>query len=270
MTSDPTEQAVNYIEINKQSWNNRTHYHVKSDFYENEHFIKTGKSLNEIELSLLGDIKGKKILHLQCHFGQDSISLSKMGAHVTGIDLSEIAINYAQELANKMDVNIQFICCNIYDLPLYLDEKFDLIFTSYGVISWLPDLDKWAQIIAQFLKPNGQFLMVEFHPVVWMFDDNFRDVAYNYFNDGPLIEQETGTYADRNAPLKQEYVNWNHSIDEVVSSLIGQKLNIAAIKEYNYSPYNCFANTVKIADKKYQIAHLGNRIPMVYAVLASI
>ena len=128
----------NYIEINRQSWNDRTEIHLKSEFYDLENFRKGKSSLNDIELNLLGDIQGMTILHLQCHFGQDTISLSRLGAKVTGVDLSDKAIECAQNLAKDTNAQTRFICCDIYDLPNHLDEKFDLVFTSYGTIGWLP------------------------------------------------------------------------------------------------------------------------------------
>jgi 2-polyprenyl-3-methyl-5-hydroxy-6-metoxy-1,4-benzoquinol methylase len=155
----------NYLEVNRNSWNNRVEAHLKSEFYDMEGFMKGNSSLNEIELKLLGDVKGKSILHLQCHFGQDSISLSRMGARVTGIDLSDKAIQKAEEIAKATQTDAKFICCDLYNLPKHLDEKFDIVFTSYGTIGWLPDMDKWAKIVSQYLKPGGQFVFVEFHPV---------------------------------------------------------------------------------------------------------
>ena len=246
----------NYLEINKQSWNNKTDVHVKSDFYDIDGFLKGNTSLNEIELNLLGDISGKSILHLQCHFGQDSISLSRLGAEVTGVDFSDRAIQTAKSLAKKTKSNTSFICCNIYDLANHLDKQFDIVFTSYGTIGWLPDLNKWARIISKFLKPNGKFIFVEFHPVVWMFDENFNKVSYNYFNTGPIIETVNGTYADREADITQEIVMWNHGFSEVVNNLIKSGLEIKLFDEFDYSPYDCFNETVKIGPKKYRIKHL--------------
>lgn len=121
----------NYIEINKKSWNNRTDYHVKSDFYDISGFLEGNTSLKDIELALLGDLNGKSILHLQCHFGQDTISLGRMGAQVTGVDLSDNAIHQANLLAEKVGIDARFICCDIYDLPNHLDEQFDIVYTSY-------------------------------------------------------------------------------------------------------------------------------------------
>lgn len=258
----------NYIEVNRNSWNNRTESHLKSEFYDLEGFLNGKNSLNEIELNLLGDIKGKTILHLQCHFGQDTISLSRLGAEVTGIDLSDKAIESAKQIAKNTTSNVKFICCDIYDLPNLLKEKFDVVFTSYGTIGWLPDLDKWAKVVSNFLKPNGQFVFVEFHPVVWMFDNNFEEIGYRYFNSGAIIETENGTYADKTADITQEYVTWNHGLSEVINSLTNNGLEIKSLNEFDFSPYNCFNKTIEFEPKKYRIEHLDNKIPMVYSINA--
>lgn len=262
-------EEINYLEINKKSWNNRTDTHLKSEFYDLERFLKGKSSLNDIELKLLGDLKGKSILHLQCHFGQDTISLSKLGAEVTGVDLSDKAIESGRKIAAEMNADVTFICCDIYDLPKHLDQKFDVVFTSYGTIAWLPDLDRWAKLISNYLKPNGRFVFAEFHPVVWMFDDDFNHVAYNYFNTGPIIETENGTYADREAEISQQYVCWNHSISEVITGLIQNGLIIKSMQEFDYSPYNCFNNTVEFEPEKYRIKGLDNKIPMLYTIEAT-
>jgi SAM-dependent methyltransferase len=258
----------NYLEINRKAWNNRVEAHLKSEFYDLENFLKGKSSLNDIELNLLGDINGKTILHLQCHFGQDTISLSRLGANVTGVDLSDNAIESAKQIAKETGSNTTFICCDIYDLPNQLDEQFDVVFTSYGTIGWLPDLDQWAKIISKFLKPNGQFVFVEFHPVVWMFDDNFENIGYRYFNSGAIIETNSGTYADKTADITIYDVSWNHGISEVLNSLIKNGLEIKSFDEFDYSPYNCFNKTVEFEPNKYRIEHFDNKIPMVYSITA--
>lgn len=260
---DPIE---NYKAINKASWNAKTELHFNSSFYDVDGFLKGNSSLNDIELKLLGDIKGKTVLHLQCHFGQDSISLERLGARVTGVDLSDKAILKAEQLAKKAGVATEFICCDVYELPKYLDRKFDIVFTSYGTIGWLPDLDRWAQLIANFLKPGGQFVFVEFHPVVWMFDDDFKEVKYDYLNKEAIVETLSGTYAEKDADISGEYVTWNHGIGEVINSLVVHGIQIASFDEYDYSPYDCFAHTEEFEQGKFRIKHLKNRIPMVYAI----
>ena len=258
-----------YIKINKQSWNNKTAVHIDSDFYDNDNFIKGKSTLNSIELDLLGDVNGKKILHLQCHFGQDSLSLARLGAKVTGVDLSDRAIAKAQELNIQLQLDAQFICCDIYDLPNHLNDTFDIVFTSYGTIGWLPDLNKWSAVISQFLKPNGKFVMAEFHPVVWMFDTNFKEVFYSYFNIKPIIENETGTYADQYSEIESQTITWNHPTSEVLNALINAGLEINAFNEFDYSPYNCFNETEEFETGKYRIKHLGNKIPMIFSILAT-
>jgi SAM-dependent methyltransferase len=273
-----------YISANRELWDTKVAHHVASDFYDVAGFLKGANPLNDIELALLGDVKGKRILHLQCHFGQDSIALARLGASVTGVDFSEKAIKKARELAHEIgEEKASFICCNIYNLKEHLafspplegsgevveDEPlFDIVFTSYGTIGWLDNLDAWANIISTYLKPGGKFIFAEFHPVVWMFDNDFERVEYRYFKSEPIVEVETGTYADKNAPITTTSITWNHGIAEVFAALIANGLSIKTFQEFDYSPYNCFNKTIEIAPRKYQIEALGNKIPMVYALMA--
>ncbi|WP_300565952.1 class I SAM-dependent methyltransferase [Flavobacterium sp.] len=263
------EIPKDYIETNKKTWNNKTDVHIASDFYDNESFLNGKSTLNEIELKLLGDVSGKKILHLQCHFGQDTISLTRLGAKVTGVDLSDKAINKAQEFNQKLGLDAQFICCDIYDLPQHLDEKFDIVFTSYGTIGWLPDVEKWANVISHFLKPGGKLVFADFHPVVWMYDNDFATVFYSYFNIEPIIETYSGTYADQNAEIETHSVCWNHPTSEVLNALIQSGLEINSFNEYDYSPYNCFNETEEFEKGKFRIKHLENKIPMVFSLVAT-
>jgi 2-polyprenyl-3-methyl-5-hydroxy-6-metoxy-1,4-benzoquinol methylase len=257
-----------YIAVNKQSWNSRTPLHLASAFYDVPGFLAGKTSLQPIELALLGDVAGKRILHLQCHFGQDTISLARMGAHVTGVDLSDEAIRAAERLADQAGVAATFICCDVYDLPAHLDATFDVVFTSYGVIGWLPDMDRWARLIATYLVPGGKLVFAEFHPVLWMFDNDFEGVAYRYFKSEPIVETETGTYADPTAPLELTMVTWNHSLSEVLGALLRSGLALEAFEEFDYSPYDCFRHTREDEPGRYRIAHLEDRIPMVYALVA--
>ncbi|WP_395053559.1 class I SAM-dependent methyltransferase [Flavobacterium sp.] len=263
------ENIQDYKKINQQTWNNKTDVHIASDFYDNEGFLNGKSTLNAIELELLRDISNKKILHLQCHFGQDTLSLARLGAKVTGIDLSDKAIEKAKEFADKLNIDATFICCDIYDTPKFLDEKFDIVFTSYGTIGWLPDLDNWAKVVSQFIKPNGKFIMADFHPVVWMFDNYFKEVFYSYFNVEPIVEDESGTYADRYSEIKAQTITWNHPTSEVLNALLSNDLVLNSFNEFNYSPYNCFNETEEYETGKFRIKHLGNKIPMVFSILAS-
>ncbi|GAA4821899.1 class I SAM-dependent methyltransferase [Algivirga pacifica] len=256
-----------YLEINRKLWNDKTTHHLTSDFYRQEHFLKGENSLKQIELDLLGDLKGKEVLHLQCHFGQDSLSMARMGAKVTGVDLSDKAIETAKGLAEELSLDADFICCDLYTLPEHLNKQFDIVFASYGTIGWLPDMDRWAAIVQQYLKPGGQFVFVEFHPVVWMFDDHFKNVDYRYFKSEPIVELTEGTYADPDAPISNNSVSWNHSLSEVIGSLLKQGLQLKHFEEFDYSPYDCFAHTEQVGESQYRIKHHGDKLPMTYSLL---
>jgi len=259
----------NYININKETWNNKVEVHINSDFYDMEGFLRGKSTLNSIELDLLGDVTGKKILHLQCHFGQDTMSFSRLGALATGVDFSDKAIEKAKEINRNLGLNTFFVCCDIYDLPNYLNEKYDIVFTSYGTIGWFPDLDKWAKVISHFLIPNGKFIMADFHPIVWMFDNDFKEIFYNYFNTEEIIEDESGTYADRYAEIYAQTITWNHPTSELLNALITNGLELNSFNEFNYSPYNCFNKTEEFEPNKFRIKHLKNKIPMVYSLSAT-
>lgn len=258
----------NYIDINKKMWNEKVELHVNSAFYDMAAFKEGKTTLKEIELDLLGDVTGKSILHLQCHFGQDTLSLARLGAKATGIDLSDEAIRTAQSLNEELGLDARFISCDVYSLPEVLDEKFDIVFTSYGTIGWLPDIEKWAAVVAHFLKPGGTFVFAEFHPVVWMFDNDLKFVQYPYFKADPIVETESGTYADRENGSHFTSMTWNHGIGEVFMALRKQNLQIEILEEFDYSPYNCLANMVEVESGKYRVTHLNGLIPLVYAIKA--
>lgn len=257
---------MDYLEINKENWNKRTESHFDSEFYDVKNFIKGKTSLNDIELKLLGDIKGKSILHLQCHFGQDSISLARLGADVTGVDLSDKSIEKAKELNAKCGTKVKFINSNVYEIAL--EEKFDIIFTSYGTIGWLPDLNKWAEVISNHLKFNGIFIIAEFHPFVWMFDDDFQFFKYNYFNTEMIIEEEIGSYADKSKKQIIKSCGWNHSLSETINSLIKNDLEIEDFQEYDYSPYNIFPEMNEFEKGKFRIKKFDNKFPLIFSIVA--
>lgn len=255
----------NYLQKNKHAWNERTKVHIGSDFYNHQSFLQGENSLKEIELALLGNVRGKKILHLQCHFGQDTLSLARLGADVTGVDFSDEAIRIARETAEALSLNANFICCDIYDLTDHLNEEFDIVFTSYGTIGWLPDLNRWSEIVARFLKPEAEFVFVEFHPMVWMYDNDLTYIQYSYFQDDMIVEIE-GTYADKDSTTKSEIISWNHAMSEVVQHLLNKKLELINFQEYNYSPYNVFPDCIEVGPSCYQVKKWENKMPMVYSL----
>lgn len=260
---------MDYLDINRRFWEASVEPHLASEFYGVEAFLKGKSSLTPIESAVLGDLTGKSLLHLQCHFGQDTLSLARLGARCTGVDFSPKAIEAARTLATQTDMTADFICSDIYSLPDSLDQEFDVVFTSFGTIGWLPDLDRWAAVVSRFLKSGGRFIMADFHPVVWMFDNDFKEVRYRYFKDEPIVETEQGTYADRNSAEVATNMTWNHSLSELITALLDHGLKIDHFSEHDYSPFNCFKDAVENEPGKFRIPQFGNRIPMVYAIVAT-
>lgn len=253
---------MDYININKKAWDKRTKIHVASKFYDVEAFIHGKSSLNSIELEQVGNVKGKKLLHLQCHFGQDTLSWARLGAIVTGVDLSTEAIEQANKLKSSAELEATFIANDIYQFGNENTEKFDIVFTSYGVLCWLPDLNLWAKTIASSLVAGGEFHLVEFH--------TFRDFlsGYSYFSSTePDIENE-GTYTENCDGTKSTMVSWTHSLSDIINALIAAGLNIECFKEYPYSPYNCFEDLEHVSEHGYQLLHKGQQVPLVYSITA--
>jgi 2-polyprenyl-3-methyl-5-hydroxy-6-metoxy-1,4-benzoquinol methylase len=257
-----------YFKANKENWNDRVSIHKDSSFYDLKGFRAGKNMLNSIELDEVGDVSGKSLLHLQCHFGLDTMSWARLGAKITGVDFSNEAIEVAKSLSAELDLNANFVCCNVYDLKEHLTGQFDVVFASYGVIGWLPDLDIWAEIVHHFLKPGGMFYLAEFHPVVWMFDDDFTKLKYSYFNEGVIEIDQEGTYADKNSDFKHKEYSWNHPMSEVVNALLRQGLQIELLNEYDYSPYDCFPDMIKNKEGNFQLKDYKNILPMVYTIRA--
>ncbi len=258
---------MEHLAANKALWNARVDVHAASAFYDVAGWKAGATSLKKIELDLLGEVRGERLLHLQCHFGQDTLSLARMGAEVTGLDLSDKAIAKARELATEMGLAATFVESDVLAMTEAVTGPFDTIFTSYGVTGWLPTLDGWGQQIAALLKPGGRFVIVEFHPFIWMYDGPMDMIAYSYFNVAPIIEIAEGTYTDGGEDLKNEAYYWNHSLSDVFQALRGAGLEVTQISEDNYTPYKLADNQVPVPNG-YAPAGKEGLLPLVYAMEA--
>lgn len=261
-----------YTETNLDLWNKWTDIHINSEFYDVKGFIQGKSSLNKVELEALGDVRGKSILHLQCHFGLDSISWARKGAKVTGVDFADKSINFARKLTQELksngeDLDIKFVCSNIYSLPEQLqNEKFDIVFTSYGAINWLHDLDKWADVISHYLKPGGIFYIVDFHSLINMLDDDLsqvREKAY-FSSTEPRKNEEHGSYVDPGIDFTHDSYDWYHPISEVLNSLRKSGLIYEQVEEFHHSPYNCFQGLVKEGDHY----KTPSEVPLLFSIKA--
>ncbi len=257
----------NYLDVNRAHWNQRTPAHLSSDFYDVEGWLSGGECLREIELSLLPkSLAGLKVLHLQCHFGQDTLSLARRGAEVTGVDLSDRAIGAARELSGRSGLPGRFINCDVYSLPEHLDETFDVVFTTYGTIGWLPDIDRWAGIVDRYLKPGGQFVFVEFHPLAWLWNENRDGIKYGYFAREAIVEETTGSYTDGSDAVSGKEISWDHPVSDVINSLIGKGLTLRKFEEYDFSPYSCFDDLVEVGPNRFQFRQMPGLIPLTYSL----
>jgi 2-polyprenyl-3-methyl-5-hydroxy-6-metoxy-1,4-benzoquinol methylase len=256
-----------YFDTNKKLWNAKTDIHRDSEFYDLENF-KNGKNpLNKIELDALGEVSGKSLLHLQCHFGQDSLQWARMGAKVTGVDFSPKAVALAQQLNTELGLDAKFVESNVLELDQNLEGKFDIVYTSYGTVGWLPDLEKWAKVISHFLKPGGTFFIADFHPVLLMFDWEKEEMTFPYFNIGePFTEVEEGTYANRDAPIQLKEYFWLHSLSNIIRPLINHGMQLVDFQEFAESPYNCFPKMTSLDNGMYYYGKKELKIPHVYAI----
>ena len=254
---------TDYFEMNRMAWDKRTQVHLKSDFYDLDGFLRGNSSLREIELSEIGDIQGKRLLHLQCHFGLDTLSWARMGAQCTGVDISPVAIDNAREIQKQTGLEASFHCCNLYDFQAEAPQSFDIVFTSYGALCWLPDIDRWAQLVADNLAPGGTFYLVEFHPIYDLLS------GFSYFTEvAPDIEEE-GTYTENGKDALAQMATWAHPISSVVSALVNQGIQIQQLKEFPFSPYNCFENMEERQPGRYFLKHLRQDVPIVYSLKGS-
>lgn len=265
-----SDSLSNYYEANRRLWDKLATVHVKSDFYDQSAFLAGKSSLKDIELNELGEVQGKSMLHLQCHFGQDSISWAKRGARVVAVDFSEGAISIAKDINEKLKTDVEFICCNVYDLKDHVTQKFDVVFTSYGVINWLHDLDKWGRLIAHYLQPGGVFYMVEFHPILWIYDDKFQQIEHPYQSEAePLMHIAGYSYAEAKKEKSEKEYCWNHGIGRVMNSLIKAGLKIEFFNEFNFSPFKTFPEMTEFQPGKFVISKFGYKVPHLFSIKAT-
>lgn len=234
-----------YRRSNVAFWNELTEIHETSSYYDLDSFMRGRQSLHDIELKELGDVRGKSLLHLQCHFGMDSLSWARLGASVTGVDYSDKAIALATKLSLELGLGAKFVQSDVYDLPNSLKGKFDIVFTSYGVLCWLQNLPEWAKVISHFLNDGGTFLIVEEHPVAYILDEKCKPeelrIGYPYFDKTTLVLNDRHSYADQSAQIEQPvHYEWTHTIEEILNALISAGLTVESFREYPFCMYQKF------------------------------
>jgi SAM-dependent methyltransferase len=262
-----------YLRANRDLWNRMTPIHAGSEFYDLKGFRAGRCSLMDIDRQEVDDVSGRSLLHLQCHFGMDTLSWARLGARVTGADFSEEAIALAGSLAAELDIPAEFYCCNLYDLPTILSQTFDIVFTSGGVLPWLPDLKRWAEVIAGFLHPQGFIYLREDHPVRYIFEDqngvSTPQVRYPYFHsDQPMRFQSQGTYADRSAEILTDSYEWSHSLSDVINALILAGLRIEYLHEFPFATYQSLPFLVQGDDGLWRYPRHPESLPLTFSLRA--
>jgi len=258
-----------YTRTNLALWEGWTDINKNSKLYRLDQFKAGTNVLKSIELEELPDVTGKNMLHLQCHFGMDTLSWARMGAKVTGIDFSPKAISLAKSLSDECGIPGRFICTELYKLPEVLDEQFDIVFTSYGAINWIGDMNKWGEIIARYLKPGGIFYMVEFHPLFSAIDDEGVAFKFPYFNPRePMKFEKEKSYSDPDSEFVADAYEWSHSVGEVVTALIDAGLKIEYLHEFPYSPTKGAPCLIQHSPGKFMLERYPGLVPLTYSVRA--
>jgi SAM-dependent methyltransferase len=261
-----------YIETNRRHWDELVPIHVRSAFYDVASFKAGRSTLTPIEREELGGVRSKSLLHLQCHFGMDSLSWAREGANVTGVDFSPEAVRVARDLAQELHLEAAFLESDVYKLPQALSGAFDIVFASYGVICWLPDFPRWAQIAASYVRPGGVFYLLDDHPAGSMLDDTAADglrLRYPYFSaDTPLTFEDDGSYADRSAKLRNgRTYEFTYGLGEIVTSLAGAGLQIEFLHEFPYAGYPCLPQMQRGNDGFWRLPD-NDSVPFLFSVKA--
>ena len=258
-----------YSKINKKWWNDVTQIHSKSELYNLKGFKKGKTSLEATELVELKKVRGKKLLHLMCHFGMDTLSWAREGAIVTGVDLSDESIKLAKQLSRETKTPATFICSDIYNLTEVLDGKFDIIFMSYGVLCWISNIKKWAKIINHFLEKGGVFYIVELHPFTNILSYDFK-LYYKYFKKGPYTDDSSGTYTDWDSDVKGFTYEWSYTLSDVINCLIKEGLKIDFVHEFPYTMYDQFPGFMEKNKKgQYVLKNKTIQIPLLFSLQAT-
>ena len=254
-----------WLDANRAQWDERVPLHVASEFYD-QSALRAGSGVlypvEEAELAELfpEGIEGKRILHLQCHFGADTLVLAQRGATVVGVDFSKPAVQQARALAVEVELadRARFIEANVYELRHMLPEpeSFDVVYTTWGTIGWLPDVKEWAKLIAWYLKPGGQLYFADGHPTAWIFDDGAGELpeyTTPYGTEDVLVTDDGLTYADGDASTENtRSFEWMHPLSSIVTALLDAGLRLDFLHEHFEVPYRMFAGLELGADRMYR------------------
>ena len=253
------------MEPNQRLWDERVPIHVASTFYDVEGFLAGRCTLGALELAEVGPVEGLSLLHLQCHFGLDTLSWARRGARVTGLDFSDAAVKAADELAARAGLQARFVHSEVTSAA-EVGQPHDIVFTSWGVLGWLPDIEAWAHAAFACCKPGGLFYIAEIHPVAWLFEAT----PCPYFGRGRRFTQSTeSTYADREATLTNTTEHfWCHTLGEILSALLKAGFVLEYVREHPFCCNDILPGMVKNEDGSWAQPPGGVDIPLGFSVRA--
>jgi SAM-dependent methyltransferase len=261
---------------NRDNWDDRVPIHWASPVYDVAGFVAEPERLSDVvafDAPLVGDVSGKRLLHLQCHLGKDTLSWARLGAEVTGVDFSEPAIAAARRLSAESGTPGRFVVAELYDSPRLLPEVFDVVYTGVGAVNWLPDIRLWAQVVAGFLAPGGSFFIREGHPMLWGLDwrdDEALVVRYPYFETAaPLAWDDASTYAGPGTVQHSRTYEWNHGLGEVATALLDTGLAITGLREYRELEWQGLPHMTQGEDGRWRLPESQrDLVPLMYSISA--
>lgn len=264
---------MDHLDVNRALWDERVPIHVGTELYDVPGFLAGRDTIEPMEDAELGDLTGLRVAHLQCHFGMDTLSLARRGATVVGLDFSEPAIAQARALAEQAGIaGATFVHGTVESARELLEDEFDLVYTTWGVLIWLPDLDGWARTVASLLRPGGWLYLAEGHPYAWMLkpvgDGRFEQEAIPYGGGARVEWDEPGTYADEAAPTEHtKSVEFQHGLGEIVTAVATAGLRIDFLHEHDAVPWRMWDGMVQGDDRLYRLP--GSSLPVAYSLRAT-
>lgn len=261
-----------WFDANRAHWDERARIHPGTPFYDVEGFKAGRDCIRPFERAEVGDVTGKTLVHLQCHFGLDTLSWARHGARVAGLDFSPSAIETAQQLAREIGVEAEFVCANVYDaVEAFPGRQFDIVYTGLGAIIWLPDIEHWARTAAALVRPGGFLYLAEFHPFASVLGDDDLTATYDYFRDKaqPYRWDEPGTYADLSAATTSNVsYEWPHPLGSVVTALITAGLRLEFLHEHDYTLFQRWPFLERRSLDEYRLPAGMPSLPLMYSLRA--
>ncbi len=270
--------SEDYLAINRAMWDGRAPAHAASPDYAVERFRDDPAFVSDVvrfDVPLLGDVSGLRGVHLQCHIGTDTVSLARLGARMTGLDLSEVSLDHARRIAGIAGVDTDFVAADVYDAPAALGgERFDLVFTGIGALCWLPDIERWAGVVADLLAPGGRLFVREGHPMLWGIDETVSErltLGYPYFETAePVVEDDDATYVETDVRFENNLSHsWNHGLGEIVAALLAHGLRITGLVEHHSVPWEALpGRMVRGDDGEFRLREDADLLPLSFTLQA--